>query len=281
MERKRVTELFPQLIPLRRKQRKLFFYAGMRLDSNRYASLQAAQPYPHLCAESSSVLYNTETGFDMVYQQNKVHNLKLAAQKLDGLVIQPGESFSFWQAVRHADAAVPYKDGLVVVHGKLTAAYGGGLCQLSNLLFWLILHTPLTILERHGHRIKDFPEPNSQAPKGVDATVSEGWLDLKCRNDTKMCYQICLCFAGDALKGSIRADTAPSYRYEVVNGSTEYLQAGQEIRERASVVRRKRHATTGEVVGQALLYTNECAIGYPLPEGTPVRAFAQAGEGRV
>ena len=52
------------------------------------------------------------------------------------------------------------------------------------VIFWLFLHAPLTILERHGHDRKDFPEPPSDALLGVDATIYEGWLDLKVRNDT-------------------------------------------------------------------------------------------------
>ena len=60
-------------------------------------------------------MYNTQTGFDMRYQRNKVYNLKLAAAPLDGLIIGPGETFSFCQAVRHADRQVRYKEGLTVV----------------------------------------------------------------------------------------------------------------------------------------------------------------------
>ena len=141
-----------------------------------------------------------------VYQENKVFNLKLAAATLDRLLIRPGETFSFWRLVRYADRKTPYRDGLAEVNGKLTVQPGGGLCQLSNLLFWMFLHTPLTLIERHGHRIKDFPEPPSDAPLGVDATVAEGWLDLRVRNDTEITFQITVTLEGDAITGRVSTD---------------------------------------------------------------------------
>ena len=111
MGRKRITELFPWLLPLRKKQRTLCFYAGMVLDKNKYAQTKKEEPLPFVLYNNSSPLYNSETGFDMKYQENKVFNLKLTARELDGLLIRPGETFSFWKAIRHADREMPYKEG--------------------------------------------------------------------------------------------------------------------------------------------------------------------------
>ncbi len=92
----------------------------------------------------------------MVYQENKIFNLKLVAAVLNNLVIKPHETFSFWKLVRNADKAVPYKDGLIVTDGVLTTSYGGRMCQMNNLMFWLFLHTPRSAVERHGHGVKIF-----------------------------------------------------------------------------------------------------------------------------
>lgn len=143
------------------KQRLFCFYTGMRLDRNQYAEAKFEILLPYQLFETSCPLYNQETGFDMVYQENKVFNLKLAAATLDRVVIRSNETFFFWKLVWYADRNIPYKDGLTVIDGKLTTAPGGGMCQMSNLLFWMFLHTPLTVVERHGHDIKDFPEPPS------------------------------------------------------------------------------------------------------------------------
>ena len=159
----------------------------------------------------------------MIYQEKKVFNLKLAAAKLDKLIIMPNETFSFWRAVRDADKKISYQDGLTVVDGELTTSSGGGLCQLSNLLFWIFLHGPLTIIERHGHQSREFPDSNPNWPVGVDATIAEGWLDLKVRNDTDAPFQIRLAFDEDNIIGALLTKQESTSHYQVVNGKPEYF----------------------------------------------------------
>lgn len=265
MSRKRLTQRFPGLIPLRQAQRKACFYLKMRLDGRRYAESFSA-PLPQLVFAETMPLYNQKTGFPMIYQENKVFNLRLAAGKLSGLVIRPGETFSFFRAVRGADREVPYRDGLILVDGKLTTAPGGGLCQLTDLLFWLFLHSPLTIVERSGHRKKDFPDLGDQ-PAGVDATVSEGWLDLKVRNDTRETYQLALSFGPETVTGFLRADRETGVEYRVENRGLQYLRRGGAVMEEVDVLRREVCRATGELLGEQLLYHNSCRIGYPLAAG--------------
>lgn len=270
MPRKRVTQIFPWLLPLRMKQRLFCFYTGMWLDGNQYAEVKSETPLPYQLFETSCPLYNRETGFDMVYQENKVFNLKLAAATLDRVVIRPHETFSFWKLVRYADRDIPYKDGLTVIDGKLTTAPGGGMCQMSNLLFWMFLHAPLTVVERHGHDVKDFPEPPSDAPMGVDATVSEGWLDLKVRNDTEASFQISIAFDEDRIIGRLLTDQDTGQFYEVVNGEPLYCRKNDKVYEEVDVNQKTILAATGACIFKKLLYRNKCEIGYSLPEGTEV-----------
>lgn len=270
MAKKRLTQRFPWLVPLRRRQRVFCFYWGMRLDGRRYAAVRSGEELPRRAFEANSPLYNRETGWDMRYQENKVHNLKLAAAMLDGMLIQPGETFSFCRAIRRADHRVPYKDGLTVVDGKLTAAPGGGLCQLSNLLFWLFLHVPLTVVERHGHGTRDFPDPDGGMPLGVDATISEGWLDLKVKNETADTFQLRLSFDPEHLTGRLLSSAEPEAVYRVVNGAVTYWRRDGAVYEEAEVVREKFPAGGDEAAESQLLYRNVCRIGYPLPEGIPV-----------
>lgn len=82
---------------------------------------------------------------------------------------------------------------------------------MSNLLFWMFLHTPLTIIQRRGHEVKEFPEPNSDEIKGVDATISEGWIDLKVRNDTDCTYQIWVTLDDEKIIGQVSADKEPKH----------------------------------------------------------------------
>lgn len=277
MARKRLTQIFPWLLPLRIKQRVLCFYFKMWLDGIEYASLQENEIFPHKLFTTTCPMINRSPGLDPAYQENKVFNLKLAAACLDGLVIRPGETFSFWHALRHADRDTPYRDGLAEVNGKLTAQYGGGLCQMSNLLCWMFLHTPLELEERHGHRTKDFPEPPSDAPMGVDAAVSQGWLDLRFKNSTDTAYQIKIRFDGDDITGEILAERDTGLSYEAVNRNLQYFRKDGAVYERVDVVQRVLVASTGRRLSEKLAYRNQCKIGYPLPAGTPVQEAEPEG----
>jgi vancomycin resistance protein VanW len=238
----------------------------MRFDGHRYAETMNGAPLPYKLFETACALYNRNTGFDMQYQENKVFNLQLAAKTLNGLLIRPGETFSFWRLVRHADKRIPYKDGLTVRDGKLTTEYGGGMCQMSNHLFWMFLHTPLTVIERSGHEVKEFPEPNSDEIKGVDATISEGWIDLKAQNDTDCTYQIAVTFDEENIIGTVFVDKPPKVLLEVAQGGIEYVRKNDGIYEYVQVERREIDVDTGAKMGQKLLYTNKCKICYPLPD---------------
>ena len=83
MSRKRLTQIFPFLLPLRRWQRKKFFYYKMRKDGCRYAKRIADRSLPCMVFETLIPMLNENSGFDMQYQINKVHNLRLAARTID------------------------------------------------------------------------------------------------------------------------------------------------------------------------------------------------------
>lgn len=269
MSRKRITQIFPFLLPLRVAQRKAFFYTGMRLDGHTYARTRQDEFLPYTLFAADNGLYNPNTGFDMIYQENKVFNLKLAAKTLNGLLIKPGETFSFWQVVRHADKDTPYKEGLTITDGKLGIAPSGGLCQMSNLLFWVFLHSPLVIVERHAHKSK-VPNTRDGEPQGVDATINEGWLDVKVKNETDITFQIGITFDSANITGSLFTDQAIPLVYEIEGKDLSYFRKNGRVYQKVSIYRRERAVDTREVMSESLLYENVCEIAHQLPEGTKI-----------
>lgn len=91
------------------------------------------------------------SGDQLEWQRNKVVNLKLAAARLDGIVLHPGETFSYWKLIGKPSRRKGYQEGMVLFLGHIGSDVGGGLCQMSNLIFWMTLHTPLTVAERYRH----------------------------------------------------------------------------------------------------------------------------------
>lgn len=87
----------------------------LMIDGNKYAKNKSEALLPNTVFETSSLMLNENSGFDMKYQINKVHNLKLAARTINKVIIEPNETFSFWQLVRWADHHEKYKDELNLV----------------------------------------------------------------------------------------------------------------------------------------------------------------------
>lgn len=262
MARRRLTQIFPWLVPIRTAQRRCFFYMGMRLDGRQYAQHKNFKALPVCIYHSESKLLNPDTGFDMLYQYNKVYNLKRVVAPVNGLLIRPGETFSFWQAIRPAQRQGGYRDGLSIENGKLVSVPGGGICHLSYFLIRLFVHSPLTLVERHPHHIKAFPSPDADIPDGIEAAVSEGWLDLKVRNDTEHTFQLLLTCSDTTLSGGIYMDAEDGVRYRGINRDMRFEVCDGKRYETVTVARQSVEHQTGRVLVEVPLYTDRIEIAY-------------------
>jgi vancomycin resistance protein VanW len=117
------------------------------------------------------------------FSENKIHNLVLAAQSINDVVVNPGQIFSFWALIGSPSQQRGYLEGRSLVNQQLQAEYGGGLCQLSGLLYHLALKAGLNILERHPHSVDLYTDETRFAPLGSDATVVYGYKDFRFINN--------------------------------------------------------------------------------------------------
>ncbi|MDP5273525.1 VanW family protein [Chengkuizengella axinellae] len=152
---------------------------------------------------------------DMWMQHNKVMNLKIAIQKLNYIAIQPGETFSYWKLIGKITKQKGYVDGMILHYGKFSSGTGGGLCQLSNLIYWITLHTPLVVTERHRHSYDVFPDAKRTQPFGSGATCVYNYLDLQIYNATSQTYQLYLNIKNDQLIGEWRTTHPPIHKYKI------------------------------------------------------------------
>jgi len=114
---------------------------------------------------------------------SRVHNLKLASSKLNGVLIPPGENFSFNQTLGEVSKSTGYQEAYIIKEGRTILGDGGGVCQVSTTLFRAALNAGLPILERHAHAYRVAYYEQSSDP-GLDATVFDPTADLKIKNDT-------------------------------------------------------------------------------------------------
>ena len=139
------------------------------------------------------------------WAENKKHNLLLAISKFQNLPIYPGEIFSFWHYVGNPTKKTGYKVGINIIKNKLDFDYGGGLCQLSGLLYHLTITSGLNVIERHPHSVDLYTEETRYTPLGADATTAYGYKDLRLLNNLEIpiCFRIKI--EGNQLTGSICA----------------------------------------------------------------------------
>lgn len=147
---------------------------------------------------------------------------------------------------------------------------GGGICHLSNLLYYLFLMSPLTVVERHGHKIKSFPNPDKSSLEGIDATISSGWLDLKVKNETNNIYQIDISFDENYMYGKILSDKESTIDYKIVNGNLNYIKENNKIYECVEVIRIEIDKKTKKEIKKEKLYDEKVLIKYELPSDVKV-----------
>lgn len=128
------------------------------------------------CHAWTQVIHETPTA------EAKRHNLRLAADALQRTRIVPGEVFSFARVIGPPIVSRGYRAGRTLVGGEVAASIGGGLCQLSGLLYVAALECGLEIVERHPHSLDIYTDATRFAPLGADATVVYGHRDLRFRN---------------------------------------------------------------------------------------------------
>ncbi len=264
MRTKRLTERFPYLLPIRKLQRKVFFYIGMKLDANQYATKKAHNILEHQVFTTKSKMVNTESGYDIQYQLNKVDNLKLVAKTIHKVIIEPNETFSFWMLAKNAEKYGKYKKGLAMVNNEITSVEGGGLCQISNLLFWVFLHTPLTVVERNPHSAETMPQPKGDIPAGVDATIAEGWLDLKVKNETEETFQVLVEFDEDFIHGTIVSNKPQEVLYTVESENLRYARENGKIYRYNEIYKVGYGQFNGEIVSKELVLNNKYEIRYDI-----------------
>lgn len=124
-----------------------------------------------LISSSSSSLGNSSS--------SRINNISTAADTLNGFILQPDEEFSFNGVIGERTAANGYQEAGVIVDGATEQGYGGGVCQVSSMIYQSAIKADLNITERHPHQW-----PSSYAVCGTDAAVDWGVQDLKFVNDS-------------------------------------------------------------------------------------------------
>lgn len=114
---------------------------------------------------------------------NRIHNVKITTDKVNNIIVPPGEEFSFNQALGEVSARTGYRTAYVIKNGRTELGDGGGVCQVSTTFFRAVLNAGLKISRRipHSYRVSYY---ELDSKPGIDATVYSGNIDFRFINDT-------------------------------------------------------------------------------------------------
>jgi len=191
-------------------------------NGKKFSKKYNKENFEYIWKGDAKVLLRKLHGVDMQLQKNKVVNLKLASKKIDGVIVNPGEEFSFWNLVGNATKRKGYQEGLVISNSQMKKGIGGGLCQMANMIHWLVLHTPLTVTELHHHSDALFPDVKRRVPFGTGTSVSYKALDYRFKNTTEYPIQIRIWLDETYLYGEIRSTVDLKEKYKIIEEDNYY-----------------------------------------------------------
>lgn len=160
----------------------------------------------------------------------RASNVILTANRINGKILMPGDVFSYDTAIGRRTVANGYKEAGVYIGNKVESGIGGGICQTSSTLYSAVLYSNLEIVTRTSHSL-----PVSYVPMGQDATIAEGYIDFKFKNNTEYPIKIVANVNGRRLTCSLLGVKHPNISVEVVNTVVSTAEPKTERTENAEI----------------------------------------------
>ena len=221
-------------------------------SAERFPKLRLEAPLPALVCRHNSLIRRTLGRVDPVLQDNKAVNLALAAPKINGILIRLAAARD---RLGHGE--------IVKANAQTGEAVGGGMCQFSNLIHWMVLHAPLTITEQHHHDQFDlFPDFGRQVPFGTGTSIFYNYLDYCFRNDTEQTYQLLVHTTPTHLCGELRTDAPLAVKYHIAAEDERFVREDGVVYRCGEVYRTMVDKTTGNVLSRELLRRNHARVLY-------------------
>lgn len=227
-----------------------------------FAKGSSAQKLPHLVASHESGLIKRGKGIDPALQYNKAVNIELAGKAISGIVIHPGEVFSFWKTVGNTTKRKGYLDGRVIEGNKIKPGIGGGLCNLANALHLMVLHSPLDITEFHNHSDALAPDHGAHVPFATGTSISYNNLDYRFKNNTDQSFQLIVWCEDEMQYTELRSERDIPYAYRLVEEEHRFRKEGEKYFRVSKIYRETLDKASGKVIKKELLLDNHSEVMY-------------------
>ena len=232
-------------------------------ERSNFAVNKSKEKLPIVIFKHESLIRRTLGNVNKQLQENKAINLSIATPKVDGVLVRPGEIFSFWKLVGNTSANKGYKKGLMITNSQPTSGVGGGMCQFTNLIHWMVLHSPLDIIEHHHHDDYDlFPDCERKVPFGTGTSIAYNHIDYRVKNNTDITFQLVVYVSKTHLCGELRANKPLDLEYEIVSENEHFVRENDAVYRKGSVCRKGIDKKTGEILFTELLRVNNAKVLY-------------------
>lgn len=233
------------------------------LAMQKFAKTKSSEPLENVVYTHNSLIRRRLGNVDMQLQENKAVNLTLASAKLNHVLIRPNEVFSFWKLVGTTSKEKGYLEGLTISNGKTTQGYGGGMCQMTNLIHWMILHSSMEIIEHHHHDKFDlFPDYNRQIPFGTGTSIVNNYVDYRFKNTTENTYQLIIYTTDEYLCGELRCSAPQDEKFHIMAEDEYFSNENGIVYRNGKVYRNSIDRNTGLIRQRELIRINHAEVKY-------------------
>ncbi|WP_099188755.1 VanW family protein [Tepidibacter mesophilus] len=201
------------------------------IENNNYSdiTMQGKAIHAHITKEYLSKIDTLLGEFSTKFNSsnyNRSYNVKLVTEKVNGIILNPGEEFSFNNTTGKRGLSQGFKMAPVIVQGQLQEGVAGGVCQVSSTLYNAALYSGITITDRRNHTI-----PSSYVSKGRDATLAFGSIDFKFKNYYKNPIYIENVVVSNNIISRIYGNASDRNNIDVTTNITETIPREVEVKE--------------------------------------------------
>lgn len=231
-------------------------------SKEKFTNIKQEKKLPNLVFSHSNTIIKVGKGIDPILQQNKAVNIQLACEAMNGLLIHPGETFSFWNLVGKTTKKRGYKKGRVIDQNNVNPGYGGGLCNLANTINVVVLHSPLAITEFHTHTDALAPDVHGRVPLSAGTSVCYNYLDYRFKNTTNQDVQLLTWCEDGQLKVELRSEKEFPWEYEIVEKDHHFHKEGDDFYRISKIYRDTRNRGKSEIIDHKLIWDNHSLVQF-------------------
>lgn len=232
------------------------------LNHEKFAKTIQQKKLPNVVASYNSGLIKRGKGIDITLQENKAVNIGIACGKINGILIRPGETFSFFGTIGKMTRRKGYKEGRVLERNRLKPGLGGGLCNLGNTLHRVVLHSPMDVTEFHSHSDALAPDEGKRVPFSSGTSVSYNYIDYRFKNNTDQVFQILVWCENERLYTELRSEKEIPWHYELVEEDHHFAKEKDKYYRISKIYRETLNKKTGELLKKELVLDNHSEVMY-------------------